>query len=130
VSGSNPMTEPRGTISFTHLYATCPMWICPHVYKGVFPVTCYYTCHTCHVLYSCITLPRQSYGRAMCHPCSGGTCHNITGQRVTINCQVSANAPCHVSCMAIWPVQSANMSALYRLYNQHFFYMFGKMNRS
>jgi hypothetical protein len=77
---AKPLTNgwvPRGSISFAHLYATCPTSIHPHVCLGVCLVTCHCTCHLWHVSYSCTTLPRQSYGRATCHPYSGDTCHTL-----------------------------------------------------
>jgi hypothetical protein len=89
--------------SITHYSTSLP---------GVIPVTYHYTCHvsydpttvpsTC-----CMTLPRPSYGCAMCHPCSGDTCHTLIGPPVPIH--VNIHVPFHIICMTIQPVQSIAM---------------------
>jgi hypothetical protein len=100
----------------THVWAMWHHIIRPHVchvpnfnssnvFLGVCPVTCHCTCHVFHVSYKCMTLPRQLYRRAMCHPCSGDTCHSLT--RLYLISQSApclrqhANAPYHISCMTI-----------------------------
>jgi hypothetical protein len=101
-----PMTRPHGIMLFSHMYIVCPMMIHPTVHN-IYPVsmplylpcqriaTCrtYLTTSSCMYLAMsacCIDLATLSH--AMCHPCSGSKCHNMTGPPITINFLVSTNA--------------------------------------
>jgi hypothetical protein len=83
--------------------------------------TCYHTVGPCGTY---LTMPRQLYGHAMCHPFSGDTCHLLFGppvpatSPVCMTCHVNTDCSFHVSFHV----------ALYGLYNHLCFCMFGKMN--
>jgi hypothetical protein len=84
--------------------------------------TCLPSCQPRHLpLY----LPRHQYGCAMCHPCSGDTCHSLIGPHIpttSATCphhcmvrfhvsplEVATSDPpvlCHVNCTSVQPVQS------------------------
>jgi hypothetical protein len=107
------------------LTSKCQMMIHPFV----IPSQCHCTYHiiqtsmwhtivrSCHVI--------------LCHVSHLQWCHvSHPDSSTTTPTQINTNAPCHVSCMVIRPVQSTSMLALYRLYNQHFFFLFDETNRS
>jgi hypothetical protein len=77
-----------------------------------------------HVSYVCTDLPRQSYGRATCHPCSGDMCHNISGPLSPSTTQSTPTDHCHITIRSYILVHSSGTSTpyrLYRLYNHQIF---------
>jgi hypothetical protein len=113
-----PMTGPRGTISLIQKCSMCQNTIRPLVIPS-----------QCHCTYNISELPR------VIRPCHVNLCHVSPLQWCHVSPPESStsaptqSAPFHVICMTVRPVQSAATSALYGLYSQHCFCLFGETNR-
>jgi hypothetical protein len=81
----------------------------------------------CHPSHLPLYLPHKSYGCATCDPCSGDTCNSLIGPLVPIHISIHSTFPLHMygrmTCIVSYHV------ALYGLYSQHYFFLFGQMNK-